>query len=242
MEKELSQFFLHAKSPDGRRHVCIECASGDRSTRQTKTCNMCGLEKPIGEFYRSARSPDGRQYRCKPCAVASARKWATEHPDRHLDNMHRYMRTEKYMETRRALRARKKEELRQQRRDWYARNSKMVRARTRARRASDPEFRERENMRARQWRDANRHKRFQWQLKSVYGLTWDQYQEMIVSQLGRCAICQEQCDLVVDHDHTTGAVRGLLCARCNNGLGHFRDNPRFIINAVGYLERNRDVA
>ncbi len=51
-----------------------------------------------------------------------------------------------------------------------------------------------------------------------------------------CMICGKEEKLVVDHDHETGNVRGLLCNHCNRGLGHFRDNIQFLDNAISYLK------
>lgn len=57
----------------------------------------------------------------------------------------------------------------------------------------------------------------------AFGLTVEQYDEMLAAQDGVCAMCHEPCAtgrrLAVDHDHQTGAVRGLLCGRCNTWLG-----------------------
>ena len=73
-----------------------------------------------------------------------------------------------------------------------------------------------------------------------YNLEPEQKQALIARQNNSCAICQYQFgqksgDMMVDHCHTSGAVRGLLCDRCNRGLGYFRDNPSFLKNAADYL-------
>lgn len=82
-------------------------------------------------------------------------------------------------------------------------------------------------------------------LKREYGLTLDQYDKMFVVQNGVCAICgksgiiKNQWDtmrLAVDHDHQTGRVRGLLCNRCNLGVGYVEDGV-FAANAKAYLEK-----
>jgi hypothetical protein len=55
-----------------------------------------------------------------------------------------------------------------------------------------------------------------------------------------CVICGSEDPLVVDHDHDTGAVRGMLCNHCNRGLGHFRDNPILLEFAAQYLYASKD--
>lgn len=52
----------------------------------------------------------------------------------------------------------------------------------------------------------------------------------------RCDICSEPAPLVVDHCHSTGKVRGMLCQHCNRGLGHFRDKPAVMAKAIEYLK------
>ena len=55
-----------------------------------------------------------------------------------------------------------------------------------------------------------------------------------------CVICGAEENLVVDHDHGTGAVRGMLCNHCNRGLGHFRDDPVLLEFAAQYLYASKD--
>ena len=72
-----------------------------------------------------------------------------------------------------------------------------------------------------------------------YGLTVEQYDSMLEGQNFACAICGQVTDLVIDHDHATGAVRGLLCNDCNKGIGMFRDNTDRMAAAVAYLKANQ---
>ena len=55
------------------------------------------------------------------------------------------------------------------------------------------------------------------------------------SSTKECVICGDTGPLVVDHDHKTGQIRGLLCNHCNRGLGHFRDSPELLEFARMYL-------
>lgn len=69
-----------------------------------------------------------------------------------------------------------------------------------------------------------------------YGLTVDDLAAMEDAQDGRCLICgRPEETLVIDHCHSTGKVRGLLCGLCNLGLGAFRDRPHVLASAMAYL-------
>lgn len=76
-----------------------------------------------------------------------------------------------------------------------------------------------------------------------YGLKPGEYDAMLAAQGGVCALCDQVCPtgrrLAVDHDHATGAVRGLLCQFCNQGLGFFRDDTSLLLRAIEYLEKIR---
>jgi hypothetical protein len=69
-----------------------------------------------------------------------------------------------------------------------------------------------------------------------YVLSRADYEAIYESQGGRCAICQQQPDtLMIDHDHSDGRVRGLLCHHCNVALGFLRDSPDLADEAAAYL-------
>lgn len=68
-----------------------------------------------------------------------------------------------------------------------------------------------------------------------YGVSMDQIEEMERNQGGVCAICAQPGELVIDHDHVTGAFRGLLCDACNLGIGHFKDDAGIVGAAIRYL-------
>lgn len=70
----------------------------------------------------------------------------------------------------------------------------------------------------------------------LYGLQPGEYDTLFALQDGKCAICQRERLLDVDHDHATKRVRGLLCRLCNTALGKFDDDPALLLRAVKYLE------
>lgn len=91
-------------------------------------------------------------------------------------------------------------------------------------------------------------------LKRIYGITHERWEELYDSQGGVCAICKlpetritrpnaktvalgSKPRLSVDHDHTTGEVRGLLCYKCNIGIGHLQDNITLLEEAIRYLKK-----
>ena len=87
------------------------------------------------------------------------------------------------------------------------------------------------------------------QRKHKYGLTDEQFTKLLGDQCGKCACCGVELDdswtrqhkhnkLVIDHDHKTGLVRGLLCTMCNKGLGLLGDNLEGLQKAVDYLKKH----
>ncbi|HET7713537.1 MAG TPA: endonuclease domain-containing protein [Patescibacteria group bacterium] len=69
--------------------------------------------------------------------------------------------------------------------------------------------------------------------KRLYGLDAGRYDEIALAQEYHCAICDKEKPLVIDHDHDSGQVRGLLCRTCNTQLGWFE---RHMDSVIRYLE------
>ena len=70
-----------------------------------------------------------------------------------------------------------------------------------------------------------------------YGTTYDVIESMLADQNFCCAVCKDPLGKIrhIDHCHSTGAVRGILCHGCNVGIGHFRNDPNYLRAAADYL-------
>lgn len=128
-------------------------------------------------------------------------------------------------------------------RAWNAKHKDRLNAERREKRKNDVEYAEKIRT-----RDRNRPKgqRRQALLKRTYGLTQQEYDQKLESQGGGCAICGDKFadsqdrNLNVDHCHTTGKIRGLLCSRCNLTLGKVEDRVDLLLSAIEYLKRYSD--
>lgn len=78
-------------------------------------------------------------------------------------------------------------------------------------------------------------------LRYTYGIELGEYLAMREAQQGACAVCSRMDQLlVVDHDHRTGTIRGLLCNRCNRAIGHLLDSPGVCRAAAEYLRESAE--
>lgn len=81
-----------------------------------------------------------------------------------------------------------------------------------------------------------------WKLKTQYNMTEGELQEMELRQNFKCIICFENPEkLHVDHNHATNKVRGLLCGKCNRGLGMFKDSIEHLSSAINYLRTAKEI-
>jgi hypothetical protein len=95
----------------------------------------------------------------------------------------------------------------------------------------------------------DRKRRMDAKLRLNHGITFDAYLTLLVKQEGCCAICKTtkpsptyraEQNFHVDHDHKTGKIRGLLCLKCNRGIGIFDDDPAKVEQAAAYLRRTNE--
>lgn len=125
---------------------------------------------------------------------------------------------------------------------WQAANPDKVKA-TRQRTYEKNKERRQHDVKA--WQEANperaRQIKRKYHVKNRFGLTWEQYEALLAVRGDTCWICESsdpkrgRTTMCVDHDHQTGAVRGLLCYDCNDGLGRFKDQIDLLSKAAAYL-------
>lgn len=221
-----------------------------------KTCPVCQEHKPWDDYHKNTTARDGHQSYCKACAY----RMTQESRERHREAWD-LRAAEKLARTPdpRAMKICTKCGVERPVLDYYRHRS------TKDGRATWCKFCQRaytQERRERDWeaaREAHRawistpegkaikaHSHRRYWLRQ-YGLTVDQYEQMLTDQGGVCAICHkperfvdprsgEPRRLAVDHDHETGKVRGLLCGRCNRAIGHLGHDPESLARAADYLK------
>lgn len=95
------------------------------------------------------------------------------------------------------------------------------------------------------WNTNNKRKLRTYLLTYNYGMTFQQVQEMYISQNGCCGICEirfkSRRHIHIDHNHTTKKVRALLCHKCNVGLGYFNEDTSLLTKAIEYINKHSDI-
>lgn len=123
---------------------------------------------------------------------------------------------------------------------WHIENRKKNAERHRKWRAKNPD---KDAVYNKRWRERNSERMsaltWEWRLNRDFGLSVIEYKYILAKQNFVCAICGQpdaNRRLSVDHCHATGKVRGLLCLRCNRGIGLFQDDPNRLVKASVYLK------
>lgn len=219
----------------------------------SKRCFKCKSVLPVAEFNRNRASRDGFQASCRPCSRDIRKLYEARHAEaiqlRHAEKLAREVGEDTETKVCRSCGETKpklsfyahrstldgranycSECAKHHQREWNNKNRERIREGN-ARRRSDPATLKRYNhQRRRKW-------------LQLYGLTPGDYNALLESQGGTCAICGQpgqtwgENNLHVDHDHDTDEVRGLLCGKCNVGIGMLGDNAESIRRALAYLEK-----
>lgn len=131
--------------------------------------------------------------------------------------------------------------------EWVKKNRKKLNDDKRRTRAENPLPHRQDALKAqKKFRENNpeEYKTYQldWHRKKSYGISAENYAGMLEEQGGVCQICRKtNADgrrLSVDHNHETGVIRGLLCTKCNLGLGYFNDSSNTLEDALLYLREH----
>ena len=224
--KPIDEFFDKGKGKDARCKVCRLAYNRKRYAEtvaphtknytygniESKVCSICHVKKPVSEFnLHHAKTKGESKYRseCKICQT-----------------IYRKENAYKYKEGQRLYNIQNAEKIKK-RRDEYR---------------SNLDNREKAREYAKEYQRNNPQRQRDRTLKQ-YGITQQDYDTMLESQNFGCAICGtkkngRKKNFVVDHDHKTGVVRGLLCTQCNAGLGNYKDNPESIRRAIEYLNKH----
>jgi len=208
-------FHVDRLQRDGLTRVCKQC----RTTRQNELRHSRGVRNLA----------DWRAQKVRVCKVCGVEKDLAEYATYYRSGSRKCVC--KACEKGRVAAAAKK--AKPQRRVWAAANKDRVAAMEKKWRANNKESTRLMILRSR--------------LKRAYGITPERRLEMLKEQEGACAICKEPISITqfghaIDHNHTTGRVRALLCQRCNTGLGSFKDSVAILRAAADYLDEHNEGA
>ncbi len=232
VEKPISEFYTRAKGTK-LRPSCKECCKIAKvaiARPESKECIDCKLEKPASEFYADDRNKTGLNPRCKSC---------------HLKVNSTRVQFEVSVTSKKCTRCHVEKPAEEFARDRTQRSGlrsacNVCRARLDVMEYhQDPDKYREKNRELRNKRPIEKKRN---NVLKKYGLTHQDFQDLVAKQGNVCAICAQpemvSPNLHVDHSHRTGTVRGLLCGHCNRAIGLLQDDPNIALAAAAYLSRN----
>jgi len=212
-----------------------------------KICTRCKISKPLDEFSPHIRGLFGRYTQCRPCTAAVGR--ARYVPRRVVENLPEG--------TKRCTQCKEIKVLAYFGKDgrWKSGyRSACIPCSTAQSTASRNRNRAHHDQRVKRWNEANADRQRSYRLKRLYGITSEQFDEMLAAQGGGCGICGHTATkgrwdrLAVDHDHACCAekrscgkcVRGILCGGCNLALGLLEKRiGADMAPVLAYLQKHR---
>ena len=180
---------------------------------ETRKCTTCKEEQELSEFRKDRSRKDGIHPTCNTCNKKIQRTWYQNN----------------------------KKKAQNEAKKRHAENKDQINSKRRQQRKDNPE-KYREESKA--YNKANPHiaRESSWRRAGIKDMTVVRYNQMFEDQKGLCALCerpQEQFKrrFAIDHNHDTGKARGLLCDRCNTGLGKMNDSINQLEKAIKYLKQ-----
>lgn len=194
---------------------------------EKKRCPRCKDIKLLEQFYNNKSRRDGKSSWCKACACLFNRKDRQRNPEKDRASSRKWRRANP-------------EKARINNKKWRDKNPDKIKA---LNKRWKTENHERHNELVKQWRKKNPERARNIVLKSTYGITYDEYNELLISQAGCCAVCHEVLKKgkrhhPVDHNHKKKgreSVRGIVHHRCNLLIGFLERTPGIIDKAKDYL-------
>lgn len=178
-----------------------------------KKCSVCKIHKETSKFRSDKSRKDGLSNTCNECSSAIQRNWYS----------------------------RNKEKARKQAKKRYESNKDQISAKRKVtRKKNAAKIKEQRKLDYQNNKDIHRER--SWKRAGIKNMTVSRYNELFKSQKGCCAICATKQDdlkrsLCVDHNHSTGEVRGLLCDACNRALGYLKDSTDLLSKCINYLNK-----
>jgi hypothetical protein len=189
----------------------------------SRVCPDCGVEKPLTEFTLNKRRPDGRGTYCRDCFNVRSR----QHREKRATAERRALRRKRSVPSGHKYCPRCQQTLplssfgsNRSSRDGYTSYCRSC-----------------HNTVGRETKIRLYGGTREYHLRHRYGITVAEFDALVETQGGTCAVCPGKPEHV-DHDHETGTVRGVLCFNCNQALGNVRDDPDILYGLVDYLARH----
>jgi hypothetical protein len=175
-----------------------------------KICLSCELEKSINKFTKNSSKQDGRDIYCKVCNSKAGKEYYEKNKEKILNNQNKY-------------RLENKDKIAIKNKNYEINNWNKIKKRKR------------------EWYNKNKEKMANKRLKQILNITLEQKNDILKTQLGKCASCgdilgNDKHNIHVDHNHLTGAVRKILCRRCNLALGIMEENVDKILKLAEYAK------